>query len=474
MTLSRTVIGRLLLAALAFSLVAAGREAPREPETPGGRHVLLAAIEGPIGPATARSVANAVTAAEDGDAAALILRLDTPGGLVTSTRAIVSTILASRVPVIGHVAPAGAHAASAGTYILYATHLAAMAPGTNLGAATPVSLGGLPATPGGKPADEEPGGERSAPPDSATALRAKQINDAVAWIRSLAEFHGRNADWAEEAVRKGASLSANAARERGVIELIAPDPESLLAAADGRSVRLQSGTRTLHTAGLRIERFEPGAITRALGVLANPNIAFILMLIGVYGLIFEFSNPGSVAPGVIGAIALVLGLYSLHQLPLDYAGLALLLLGIALMVAEAFTPSFGVLGIGGLVAFVLGAAMLIDTDIPAFRIDWGVIAVMAALSGAILVLLVGYVWRAHRRPVRTGPEQLVGSVGEVIDWRDGEGHVWVMGERWNARGPAHGVTAGTRVRVTGHDGLVLMVAPAPDAGMEGDSCSASI
>ncbi|MFQ5348341.1 MAG: nodulation protein NfeD, partial [Rhodothalassiaceae bacterium] len=380
--------GRLLLVALVLVLGPAAGALLPDQTTPPPRHALLAAIEGPVGPATARSVADAIGAAEEGDAAVLILRLDTPGGLVTATREIVSAILASRVPVIGHVAPAGAHAASAGTYILYATHLAAMAPGTNLGAATPVSLGGLPGTvPDSPPGEEGKHGGEAPPPDSASALRAKQINDAVAWIRSLAEFHGRNADWAEEAVRKGASLTANAALERAVIELIAADAEQLLAAADGRSVRLQSGPYTLHTAGLALEPFEPGAVTRFLAVLANPNVAFILMLIGIYGLIFEFSNPGSVAPGVIGAIALVLGLYALHQLPLDYAGLALLLLGIALMVAEAFTPSFGILGIGGLAAFVLGAAMLIDTDIPAFRIDWTVIGVMAATSGAILVLL---------------------------------------------------------------------------------------
>ncbi|MCH8169436.1 MAG: nodulation protein NfeD, partial [Proteobacteria bacterium] len=424
-----------------------------------------------------------IATAAERNAEVLILRIYTPGGLADSMREIITEILASPTPVIGYVAPSGAHAASAGTYILYATHVAAMAPGTNLGAATPVQLGGLPGAP--SPKDDKPdagGGTEGAAGEDETdgetdsgdgigslapseAMNAKATNDAVAFIRSLAELHGRNADWAERAVREAASLSSAQALEQGVIDLVADDVDGLLAAIDGRSVTIGGAERVLATRGLPVEFLEQDPITRMLGVLSNPNVALMLMMIGVYGIIFEFMNPGSVVPGVVGAICLTLGLYALNQLPLDYAGLALVGLGIAFMVAEAFTPTFGILGFGGLIAFVIGAAMLVDTDVPAYQVSWWVIGVMAALSGAVLTLLLGFTLRAYRRPVVSGVAQLVGAEARVLDWSGGGGHVWAAGERWQASA-GRDLAVGDPVRVRRVDGLTLVVEPAsgPESG----------
>lgn len=438
----------------------------------GGRVALLAAIEGPIGPGTLRHVETVIDQAEKRKAEVLILRLYTPGGLASSMRDIIAKILTSTVPVVGYVAPPGAHAASAGTYILYATHIAAMAPGTNLGAATPVQIGGgipgLPKEQEKKPAKPEKNGKEKSSDSGAKepvpedTMSRKMVNDAVALIRSLAELHGRNADWAEEAVRQAASLSAQQALKKKVIDLIAPDVPALLAAIDGRTVMVGTVKHTLRTKGIPVVEIEPGIVTRALGVLSNPNVAFLLMMIGFYGLIFEFYNPGSVAPGVIGAISLVLGLYALNQLPLDYAGLALVVLGIGFMAAEAVTPTFGVLGIGGLVAFVIGSALLIDTDVPAYQLSWWTIGGAAAVSGAFLVLLLGYTLRLYRRRGKRPGERTDGAVGEVIDWSGSEGHVWVEGERWRAQGAA-GLEAGMPVRITGSEGLILQVEAAREA-----------
>jgi len=466
------MLGRVALA-VTIALVTAGAGWGQGTDGSAPRVALLAAIEGPIGPATVRHVEKVIEIAAERDAEVLILRLDTPGGLADSMREIIVAILASRTPVVGFVAPPGAHAASAGTYILYATHVAAMAPGTNLGAATPVQIGGLPGLPppeNKEPATDEdaeadgPDGskpEEATPPPLTDPMSAKMTNDAVAFIRSLAEMRGRNADWAEQAVREAASLSATQARERNVIDLVADDPEALLAAIDGRGVEAGGIERTLATAGLAIEPIEPGALTRVLGVLSNPNVAFLLMIIGVYGLIFEFSNPGTFAPGVIGVICLMLGLYSLNQLPLDYAGLALVMLGIAFMMAEAFTVSSGALGLGGLVAFVIGAAMLIDTEVPAYRISWWVIGGAAAFSGALLILLLGYALRAQRLRPSSGVARLIGAEARVLDWSNGTGHVWAEGERWQARGDTD-LTEGAPARIRKIDGITLVVGRSAD------------
>ena len=419
---------------------------------------VLSDLEGPIGPAATRHVAKTLEAARERGAEVVILRINTPGGLAISMREIIAEILASPVPVVGFVAPSGAHAASAGTYILYATHLAAMAPGTNLGAATPIMIGGgLPGLPSPAGEDKDGGkgddGEKGAPHGS---LEAKAVEDAAALIRGLAEMHGRNAEWAEKAVREAASLSSSEALAAHVIDVVAPDVESLLAAIDGRTVTVGKTRHRLATAGLQLDHIEPDFLTKALGILANPNVAFMLMMLGVYGLIFEFANPGSIAPGVIGSISLILGLYALNQLPLDYAGLALVVLGIALMLAEAFTPSFGVLGVGGIAAFVIGSAMLFDTDVPAYQLSWWVVGGTAGTSALVLMLMLHFVFMSHRKDVVSGAEQMVGGEARVVDWTGETGYVRIEGERWRARS-RRAFTPGQTVRVHGMDGLTLLV-----------------
>jgi membrane-bound serine protease (ClpP class) len=472
-------LGRLVFAAalsfatatLAISQNTAGEISPPV--------AILADLEGPIGPASTRHIERVIGIAADKQAKVLILRIDTPGGLVDAMRDIIQEIIASPVPVIGYVAPPGAHAASAGTYILYATHVAAMAPGTNLGAATPVQIGGMP---GITPAQEEKPAEKttepadsandtpgedppSAAPRANSTMTAKATNDAVAFIRSLAEMRGRNADWAERAVRDAASLSSARALEMNVIDLVAADVEALLADLHGRTVLVDGEDRVLSTRDLVVEPIEMDTLTTVLAILSNPNLALVLMMIGVYGIIFEFWNPGALVPGVVGAISLTLGLYALNQLPLNYAGLALVGLGIAFMVAEAFTPSFGILGFGGLSAFVLGSAMLVDTDFPAFRISWWLIGTMAALSAAILVVLLGYTMRAYRRAPALSRHPIVGKNAVVIEWSDEAGYVWAEGERWRASGTI-GLAPGTSVRVRGIAGLTLQVSTAAASASE--------
>lgn len=416
---------------------------------------LVSTIDGAIGPATARQIAMAIETAEERRSDVLVLRIDTPGGLVTSTRDIVSDILASEVPVAGYVWPGGGHAASAGTYIIYATGIAAMAPGTNIGAATPVTMGGMPGTPQQPPGQEEKGDEGGTPSNE-QALSKKATNDAVALIVSLAEAHGRNAEWAEAAVREGESIGARKAQEIGVVELVAADLKDLLTAMDGREVLANGKPVTLSTADARIEHLEPGFMTELLALISNPNVAFLLMMIGVYGIIFELSNPGSFGPGILGAICLLLGLYALNQLPLDYTGAALIVFGLVLMMVEAFTPTFGIVGFGGLIAFIFGAAILVDSDSPEFQLSWWTIGMTALASAALLIFLVGYTWRALRRPVATGAEELRGAEARVLEWANGEGYVHVHGERWHARGPADLAPQST-VHIEKMDGLTLVV-----------------
>jgi membrane-bound serine protease (ClpP class) len=442
----------LLLAALALAALAAPHGAPQG-ATRGP--VLLAELTGVIAPPQAGYVAAAIDQAVEQNAALLVLQINTPGGLETSMRDIIEDILASPVPIAGYVAPSGGRAASAGTFILYATHVAAMAPGTNVGAATPVQLSG-PIDPGG--AEPPAGGE-----SNSSALDRKAVNDAAAFIRSLAGLRGRNAEWAEMAVRQGEAVSATEALELNVIEIIADDLAGLLSQLDGRLVTTSAGEQTITVAGAIVERIEVDLITSVLGLLANPNVAFLLMMIGVYGVIYELANPGSIGPGVIGAIAIILGLYALNQLPLNFAGLALIALGIGFMIAEAFTPSFGVLGLGGIVAFIVGGAMLVDTDIPELQLSWTTILTSAAVTGGFVLLAVGATVRAHRRQVTTGREGLVGGMAEVLDWSDGAGHVWTASERWRAVGPTI-LAPGAKVRVAEIDGLTLRVTSEPDTG----------
>jgi membrane-bound serine protease (ClpP class) len=385
-------------------------------------------------------------------------------------RDIIRLILTSRIPVITYVHPSGGRAASAGTYILYASHLAAMTPGTNLGAATPVQIGGggLPGLGRDQDKDKEKDKDRKAEDKTqpADAMARKAINDAVAYIRGLAEMRGRNADWAEKAVREAASLYAEEALKQGVIEIVAPNTRKMLAEADGRSIRIGEEQRTLRTADLEIVEIEPNWRVRILAAITNPNIAYILLLVGIYGLIFEFMNPGAIVPGTLGAIALLIGLYALNVLPINFAGVALMLLGIALMVAEAFVPSFGILGIGGIVAFALGSLMMFDTDVPGFGIAWQTVAFGTAASAALLLYAAGAVLRAHRREVTTGESALVGRTGQVVTWDGREGVVHLQGERWHAHSEAR-LAPGDAVRVVQRQDLTLIVEPAVPARAPG-------
>jgi len=422
-----------------------------------GRPALMIEIDGAIGPATARYVKEALTTAGERRADVVILRLNTPGGLATSMREIIADVLGSSVPVIGYVAPSGAHAASAGTYILFATHIAAMAPGTNLGAATPVQIGGpLPGLPGSAPDKDGKDKKDDAQQPAKDAMTAKATNDAVALIRSLAELRGRNADWAEKAVREAASLSASAALQMNVIDLVARNPTELLQLIDGRTVELAGGDkRQLATKGLTIERLDPGWLIRLLSVITNPNVAFILLMVGIYGLIFELSTPGAIVPGVIGTICLLLGLYALNMLPINYTGLALLLLGIAFLVVEIFNPTV-VLGLGGVAAFLLGAAMLFKIEGPGYRLSWTVIIIAAAMIFSLTVLVLGSLWRARRNPARVGVQAMRGLPAEVLDWSGSEGHVFTHGERWQAHG-TEVLAPGETVEVADIKDLTLVV-----------------
>jgi membrane-bound serine protease (ClpP class) len=456
--------GRSWLAVLGLAVLCLGFVPGRASSQP--TSVGLLQIEGAIGPATVDYVERGFAKALEEGMALIVLRMDTPGGLADSMRVIIKEILAAPVPVVGYVAPSGAHAASAGTYILYACHVAAMAPGTNLGAATPVQIGGggfPPGSPqqpddgqdrgGGGEGGDEAEGER---PQPTAGMEDKIVNDAVAYIRSLAQLRGRNPDWAERAVREAASLSAHEALELDVIDLVAADLDELLRKVDGRQVPIAGRELTLETDEHTLVRFEPDWRTELLSIITNPNVAYILMLIGIYGIILEFYNPGMMLPGVIGAISLLLALYAFQVLPVSYAGLALIGLGMAMMVGEMLMPSFGALGIGGIIAFVVGSIMLIDIEAPGFGISWQLIGGVALAAASMLLLLMTMFARSRQRPVATGQEEMVGSRARVIEWGGGEGRVRIHGEMWHARGPA-ALQPGQEVRVIGIDGLTLTV-----------------
>ena len=427
--------------------------------------IIQLTIEDVIGPATDDYIERALESAIEAQADLVLIRMDTPGGLDTAMRGIIKNITNSPVPVATYVAPTGARAASAGTYILYASHIAAMAPGTNLGAATPVQLGGMPGSNKDKQENEK---DKPAGPVNGDAKMNKVINDAVAYIRGLAELHGRNQEWAEKAVREAASLQASEALKLNVIDIIAASVPDLLKQLDGYEVTVLGQKQTLQTEGLAIEEMQPDWRSRFLSVITNPNIAYILMLIGIYGLIFEFSNPGSIVPGTVGAIALLLALYSFQLLPINYAGVALILLGVALMVGEAFQPSFGMLGIGGTIAFVIGSIILMDTEVPGFGIDISIIVTFAAISILVFIFVVGMALKARRRPVVSGMEELVGGNAIVLEDFAGKGAVLIHSERWNAISdmPLH---KGQQVKVTAINGLILQVEPANTSNSEESS-----
>ncbi len=438
-------LAALLLLACAASLSATAAN--------GNGRALVLEVADAIGPATSDFLQRGMEAAAENDDELVIIVLDTPGGLDSSMRDIIKAILASPVPVATFVYPSGSRAASAGTYILYASHIAAMAPATNLGAATPVPIGGKPDT--GKDGSGDQGDE-SGNTGPGSAMNRKAVNDAIAYIRSLAELRGRNVEWAEIAVREGESLSAEAALETGVIDVMADDIPGLLKAINGRTVTTEFGEVTLATESLIVAKQTPDWRTKLLSVITNPSIAYLLLLVGIYGLIFEGYNPGAIVPGVVGAICLLLAAYALQLLPVNYAGLGLIALGVVLMIAELFAPSFGALGIGGIIAFVIGSVILIDTDVPGFRISLSLIFAMALAGGVLVFAILAVAIKARRAPVVTGREELIGGVGEARSNIAEHGSVWVHSELWNARS-ATPLKAGDKVRIIDIDGLTLVV-----------------
>ena len=462
---------RRLASSLICSCVLAAAPAAAESE------VWVVELEGAIGPASADYFVRTLERAGEAGAALVVLRLDTPGGLDKSMRAMVKAILASAVPVATYVAPNGARAASAGTYIMYASHIAAMAPATNIGSSTPVSIGGGSPVPfPGAPApeeEEEPPGEDAEPADAEDeqeggqaprprggAMDRKVVNDAVAYIKGLAELRGRNAAWAEATVREAANLTATEALAEGVIDLVADDVPALLAAVDGRTVSVNGVDVVVSTGDASVEFIAPDWRYELLGVITDPNVAYILLMIGIYGLVFEFYNPGVGLGAVVGVICLLLGAFALQMLPINYAGVALLVVGIGLLAAEAFTPSFGLFGVGGAVAFVAGSIILMDTDLPGYQISIPIIAATATLSVLVMVFGLGAAIRARRLRSATGKESMVGAKGRVVAEFTGEGRVRAAGEVWQARGPPGvALAADGRVIVTDVDGLCLVVEP---------------
>ena len=471
----------LLLPGLAL-LLPAGR-AQDDPA-----RALLLELEGVIGPASSGFVLKGLEQARAQGAPLVVLRMNTPGGLDSSMREIIQAILASEVPVATWVAPGGARAASAGTYILYASHIAAMAPATNLGAATPVQVGGP--GPGGGQGDGRDDGQgseaddpdkdstddgetrdpakiRATPGD--TAMERKMINDARAYIRSLAQLRGRNIEWAEQAVTEAASLSAAEALDRNVIDLSAASVEELLEKADGRVVEAGGTQRLLSLSGVGVEVVSPDWRDRLLAVITHPQVAYILMLVGIYGLFFELYNPGALVPGVLGGICLLLALFAFQVLPVNYAGVALIVLGAAFMIAETLLPSFGILGIGGVVAFVAGSLMLWDETQVGYELPLGLILGLALFSAVLFIGTGAYWLRLRRRPPVSGGEGLIGAEGVVEEafGPGSKGWVRLPGERWQALSDRP-LKPGQAVRVVGRDGLVLNVRPQQEEEPSGD------
>ena len=466
----------VLLATLALRAAPAVTAAASPAADPGAGTAAVLEINGPIGPATSRYVVHGIESAHEYGSRLVVLELDTPGGLDSAMRDIIRAILASPVPVVSYVSPPGARAASAGTYILYASHVAAMAPATNLGAATPVSIGGEPEpgsppvpAPGANPAqDRNDKAPAASPPDPGggalpsnlpgSAMERKVVNDAVAYIRGLAEERGRNVEWAEQAVRGAASLSATAALQQKVIDVIARDLPELLSRIDGREVRIGDRTVKLATRDLTVVRMKPDWRTQLLAVITNPTVAYGLMLIGIWGLLLEGYNPGAVLPGVAGSVCLLIALFAFQILSVNYAGLALVVLGTAMIISEFFFPTYGSLGVGGLIAFVVGSLILFDTEVPGMSVGRPLIGAFATMGGLMIAGIVYLATRSMRRPVATGTQGMIGETAEVVADFTGRGRVRYGGEFWNARSDA-ALRAGDLARIVRVEGLTLWVEP---------------
>ena len=435
-------------------------------EIDGTRQAVVITISGAIGPATADYVLRGFAEAMERDAELILLKMDTPGGLDIAMRDIIQGIISSPVPVVSYVSPSGARAASAGTYILYASHVAAMAPATTLGAATPVAIGGMPEFPSSpQPESEEPAEDKEAPEEAAEqeapmpdALRAKVVNDAAAYIRGLAQLRGRNVEWAEAAVFSASSLSSEEAIEINVVDMIARDTTELLEKLHDYPVNVSGLERRLATDFIAIHSVEPDWRSKLLSVITDPNILPILMTLGMLGLIYEMLNPGFVFPGVLGGICLLLALYAAQVLPINYAGLALIILGLLFMVGEAFAPSFGALGMGGVIAFVIGSIILVDTDLAGFGVSIPFIATFAAINALFVFSIMTMVVKARNRPVVSGSEELIGSSGEVLMTDTPFDRVRVHSEIWQATSPVR-LQPGQKIRVVGREGLTLVVEP---------------
>lgn len=398
-------------------------------------------IKGPIGPATADYLERGIKSAQDADL--IVILIDTPGGLYDSTRNIIQLFLLSDVPIVTYVSPTGARAASAGTYLMYASTLAAMAPGTQMGAASPVSLGtGF---------NEGEKGEKKK-----STMENKVTHDAVATIRSLAQLRGRDPDFAEKAVTEGKSITANEALSKGVVNYIAKNRDDLLSQIHGIKVSQNNKTITINTESPDIQVINPDWRTRFLSVITNPTVAYLLLLLGIYGIFFELVNPGYVLPGVVGAVSMLFALYALQLLPINYAGLGLIILGILFVIAEAFTPSFGALGVGGTVSFILGSIMLMNTEHLAFQIAWSAIWAMAVLNILIFVLVLGMLIKSRNQKIRHGLETLVGAKGRALGDINLEGQAVIKGEIWNVHSSSP-IAANKSVKVTRASGLLLEV-----------------
>jgi len=419
-------------------------------------NVWLLELKGAVGPASADYLVRSISRANDPEANVelVIIQIDTPGGLDIAMRDIISTILASSVPIASWTAPGGARAASAGTYIMYASHFAAMAPATNIGSSTPVNIGGGSPLPAPQPADED--SEEGEPQLSGSAMERKAVNDAVAYLQGLAELRGRNVEWAEETVREASNLSASEALRLNVVDLIARDLDELLNSLDGRSIVISGEERTLTLEDSVVQTIEPGWRYDFLSVITNPNVAYILLMIGIYGLILEFYNPGMGLPGIVGVISLLVAAFALQMLPISYAGLALIIVGIALVMFEVFSPSFGVFGVGGMIAFILGSIMLMDSDLPAYQISLPLIAAFAVATGGLIVIILGAMLRASKQRVVSGTEAMMGSEGFALEDFEKNGRILTQGENWIAVTDTP-LTKGDTVLITQINGLTLKV-----------------